>query len=120
MKHPCAKRVWDRYRGYHPCQFRGVLFEADPAVKERSSQWWCRRHAPSTVKARRDAADARAAGQQAARDVAARQRALEAGALEHLRAIVDAADANNGAGPYEMGPGTRDAIDDARTFLEDA
>lgn len=45
-KHQCAERVW---HGYHkfPCQFAGRLFEG--------GKWWCKRHAPSTVEAKRDA-----------------------------------------------------------------
>ena len=115
----CVERVWDNYRDY-PCRFRGVVFEVDPAAPESGPRWWCRRHAPSTVKAKRDASEARVTAQLQAGQTAARQRALEAGALEYLRAIVTAADANNGAGPYELGPGTPDAIDAAREFLEDA
>jgi hypothetical protein len=51
-KHPCAEDVPDggRMVGFHRCTRSGTVQE--------DGQWWCRQHAPSAVKARRDEREA--------------------------------------------------------------
>lgn len=44
-QHECAERVWgERAWNAHPCSRRGVIMEG--------GKWWCKQHAPSSVKAR--------------------------------------------------------------------
>lgn len=52
-KRRCAKVMHGQYRGYggSRCMRAGVV--------EEGGKWWCKQHAPSAVKARRDASNAR-------------------------------------------------------------
>ena len=49
MSNQCSKRVYAGSYSGHQCQRRGSV--------EENGSWWCKQHAPSLVKARRDESD---------------------------------------------------------------
>jgi hypothetical protein len=66
VRHDCAGTTQDTWRSYD-CPNRGVL--------EEEGRWWCRRHAPSVVAAKRAAREAVWDEKAAARDATYRRAA---------------------------------------------
>jgi len=78
-KHLCAGHVYGDRIDY-PCSRNGSLHE--------NGKWWCHQHAPSTIKAKRDAQDAAyEARGDARRDADARAAALSKRAGASIRNV---------------------------------
>jgi hypothetical protein len=73
--HRCSEEIYSGFSA-HQCHRKGVTLEG--------GKWWCKQHAPSLVKARRDARDSE---WQAKRDAAYARQAREE-ALSSARALV--------------------------------